>query len=105
VFGLTPGQGEKKITPLNQSYWLEDGVPEVGAIRVCRSCERNREMNMPNNVEEMQQFRKDSMDAATKSFGAMSKCFQAIATEIPSSTHRQKKFGPAIDKGAINTGA
>jgi hypothetical protein len=39
-------------------------------------------MNMPNNVDEMQQLRKDSVDAATKSFGAMSKCFQEIATEV-----------------------
>ena len=37
---------------------------------------------MPNNVDEMQQLRKDSLDAATKSFGAVSKCFQAIATEV-----------------------
>jgi hypothetical protein len=39
-------------------------------------------MNMLNYVDEMQQLRKDNMDAATKSFGAMSKCFQAIATEV-----------------------
>ena len=37
---------------------------------------------MLNYVDEMQQLRKDNMDAATKSFGAMSKCFQAIATEV-----------------------
>ena len=37
---------------------------------------------MPNNVDEMQQLRKDSLDAATNSFGAVSKCFQAIATEV-----------------------
>jgi phasin family protein len=45
-------------------------------------------MNMPNNVDEMQQLRKDSMDAATKSFGAMSKCFQAIATEVANYSKR-----------------
>ena len=43
---------------------------------------------MPNNVDEMQQLRKDSMDAATKSFGAMSKCFQAIATEVANYSKR-----------------
>jgi pyruvate/2-oxoglutarate dehydrogenase complex dihydrolipoamide dehydrogenase (E3) component len=36
------------------------------------------EMNMPKNVDEI---RKESMDAAMKSFGAMSKCFQAFAVE------------------------
>ena len=85
--GLTPGQVEKKITPLNQSGWLEDVVPEVGAICLCWSCESSREMNMPNNVNETQQLR-DSMDAATKSFGAMSKCFQAIATEVANYSKR-----------------
>jgi phasin family protein len=44
-------------------------------------------MNMPNNVDEMQQLR-GSMDAATKSFGAMSKCFQAIATEVANYSKR-----------------
>ena len=43
---------------------------------------------MPNNVDEMQQLRKDSMDAATKSFGAMSRCFQAIATEVANYSKR-----------------
>ena len=51
--GLTPGQVEKKITPLNQSGWLEDVVPEVGVICLCWLCESRREMNMPNNVDEM----------------------------------------------------
>jgi phasin family protein len=45
-------------------------------------------MNMPNNVDEMQQLRKDSVDAATKSFGAMSKCFQEIATEVANYSKR-----------------
>lgn len=57
-------------------------------VYVGRSCESSREMNMPNNVDEMQQLRKDSMDAATKSFGAMSKCFQAIATEVANYSKR-----------------
>jgi hypothetical protein len=35
-------------------------------------------MNMPKNVDEI---RKESMEAAMKSFGAMSKCFQAFAVE------------------------
>ena len=43
---------------------------------------------MLNNVDEMQQLRKDNMDAATKSFGAMSKCFQAIATEVANYSKR-----------------
>jgi hypothetical protein len=39
-------------------------------------------MNMPNNVDEMQQLWKGNMDAATKSFGVAAQGFQAIATEV-----------------------
>jgi hypothetical protein len=39
------------------------------------------EINMPNNVDEMQQLGKGNMDAATESFG-VAKGFQAIATEV-----------------------
>jgi hypothetical protein len=44
--------------------------------------ESSREMNMPKNVEEIQQIGKDNVDAAMKSFGVMSKGFQAIAVEL-----------------------
>jgi hypothetical protein len=40
---------------------------------------KQREMNMPKNVEEIQ---KENMEAAMKSFGVMSKDFQAIAVEL-----------------------
>lgn len=43
---------------------------------------------MPNNVDEMQRLRKDNMDAATKSFGVISRCFQAIATEVGNYSRR-----------------
>jgi len=45
-------------------------------------------MNMPNNVDEMQQLGKDNMDAATESFGVASKAFQAIATEVANYSNR-----------------
>ena len=64
---------------------------------------------MLNNVDEMQQLRKDNMDAATKSFGAMSKCFQAIATEVanyskeivggPDGGHGEAHDRPVAGKG------
>jgi hypothetical protein len=37
---------------------------------------------MVKNLDEMQQFGKDNMDATLKSFGALSKSAQAIAIEI-----------------------
>ena len=37
---------------------------------------------MPNNVDETQQLWKENMDFGMKSFGAMSKGFQAIAVEF-----------------------
>jgi hypothetical protein len=39
-------------------------------------------MDMPKNIAEIQ---KENMDAAMKSFGAMSKGFQAIAVELANS--------------------
>ena len=37
---------------------------------------------MVKNIDDMQQFGKDNMDATMKSFGALSKSMQAIAVEI-----------------------
>jgi hypothetical protein len=46
------------------------------------------EINMPNNVNEVQQLGKANMDAATESFGAASKGFQAIAAEVANYSNR-----------------
>src|SRR6516165_6173223 len=43
---------------------------------------------MPKNVDEMQQLWKENMDAGMKSFGAMSKTFQAIAVEFANYSKR-----------------
>jgi phasin family protein len=45
-------------------------------------------MNMPKNVDEMQQLWKENMDAGMKSFDAMSKGFQAIAVEFANYSKR-----------------
>ena len=37
---------------------------------------------MVKNIDELQQFGKDNMDTAMKSFGALSKSWQAIAVEV-----------------------
>src|SRR5436305_12950409 len=37
---------------------------------------------MVKNIEDMQQFGKDNMDATMKSFGSLSKSMQAIAGEV-----------------------
>jgi hypothetical protein len=44
-----------------------------------------REMKMAKNLDEIQ---KENMDAAMKSFGAMSKAFQAIAVEFANYSKR-----------------
>ena len=46
------------------------------------------EINMPNDVNEMQQLAKGNMDAATESFGVASKGFQTIATEVANYSNR-----------------
>lgn len=45
---------------------------------------------MLKNIDEMQKFSKDNMDAAMKSAGATSKSVQAIATEV--TTYSKKSF-------------
>ena len=45
---------------------------------------------MVKNIEDMQQFGKDNMDATMKSFGVLSKATQAIATEV--SDYSKKSF-------------
>jgi hypothetical protein len=46
------------------------------------------EIDMPNNVDEMQQLGKGNMDAATESFGVASKGVQTFATEVANYSNR-----------------
>src|SRR5215467_8465140 len=51
--------------------------------KVTRNRRRRRERSdMVRNIDEMQKFGKDNMDATLKSFGAFSKSLQAITVEI-----------------------
>lgn len=43
---------------------------------------REEEVRMIKNFDEIQQFSKDNVDAAMKTFGAVSKSAQAIAVEV-----------------------
>jgi len=52
---------------------------------------------MVKNIDEMQQFGKDSMEATMKSFGALSKSMQAIAVEV---TDYSKKV---FEQGTVAT--
>ena len=50
---------------------------------------------MINNFEEIQKVSKDNMDTAMKSFGAVSKTFQAIATEVTDYSKKSFEEGTA----------
>lgn len=51
---------------------------------------------MIGNFDDIQKFNKDSMDAAMKSFGAVSKTIQAIATEVTDYSKKSFEEGTAM---------
>jgi hypothetical protein len=56
---------------------------------------------MVSNIEDMQQFGKDNMDAAMKSFGALSKSVQAIAIEMADYSKKMFEQGTAATEKLI----
>lgn len=50
---------------------------------------------MVKNIDELQQFGKDNMDATMKSFGALSKSWQAISVELADYSKRSFEQGTA----------
>jgi hypothetical protein len=56
---------------------------------------------MVKNIEEVQQFGKDNMDATMKSFGAWSKSMQAIAVEIADYSKRTFEQSTAVAEKLI----
>ena len=50
---------------------------------------------MVKNIEDMQQFGKDNMDATMKSFGSLSKSMQAIAVEMADYSKKVVREGHA----------
>ncbi len=50
---------------------------------------------MMKNIEDLQKLGKDNVDIATKQFGAMSKGFQAIATEFADYSKKSFEDGTA----------
>jgi hypothetical protein len=56
---------------------------------------------MVSNIEDMQQFGKDNMDAAMKSFGALSKSVQAIAIEMADYSKKLFEQGTATAEKLI----
>lgn len=54
-----------------------------------------------SNIEDMQQFGKDNMDAAMKSFGALSKSVQAIAIEMADYSKKLFEQGTATAEKLI----
>ena len=51
---------------------------------------------MVKNIEDMQQFGKDNMDATMKSFGTLSKATQAIATEVADYSKKSFEDGSKV---------
>jgi hypothetical protein len=58
---------------------------------------------MVKNIEDMQQFGKDNMDATMKSFGALSKSMQAIAVEMADYSKKVFEQGTAATEKLIGS--
>jgi hypothetical protein len=56
---------------------------------------------MVSNMDDLQQFGKDNMDAAMKSFGALSKSAQAIAIEMADYSKKVFEQGTAAAEKLI----
>jgi phasin family protein len=56
---------------------------------------------MVNNIEEMQKYGKENMDATLKAFGSMSKGFQAIAVEMADYAKKSFEEGTAATEKLI----
>ncbi len=56
---------------------------------------------MVKNIDELQQFGKDSMDATMKSFGTLSKSLQAIAVEMADYSKKVFEQGTATTEKLI----
>jgi hypothetical protein len=56
---------------------------------------------MVKNIDELQQFGKDNIDATLKSFGALSKSWQAIAVEVADYSKRAFEQGTAATEKLI----
>jgi hypothetical protein len=58
---------------------------------------------MINNFDEIQKFSKDNMDVAARSFGAVSKSFQAIAAEVTDYSKKSFEEGTAMLEKLMGT--
>ena len=56
---------------------------------------------MVSNIDDLQQFGRDNMDAAVKSFGALSKSVQAIAVEMADYSKKVFEQGTAATEKLI----
>jgi hypothetical protein len=59
--------------------------------------------DMVKNIDEMQQFGKDNMDATMKSFGVLSKSMQAIAVEMADYSKKVFEQGTAATEKLIGS--
>ena len=60
-------------------------------------------MIMVKNLEDMQKLGKDNVDATLQSFGAFSKNFQAIATEMANYSKKAFEEGAAVTEKLVGT--
>ena len=60
---------------------------------------------MVKNIEDMQQFGKDNMDATMKSFGSLSKSMQAIAVEVADYSKKMFENSTAATEKLIGANA
>jgi hypothetical protein len=77
-------------------------LPVVRAIERARSRQTQESGRVPDGagkmikIEEMQKFGKDNVDATLKSFGALSKASQAIATEVADYSKKSFEVGTKV---------
>jgi hypothetical protein len=83
---LIPGKIAGELSA-GRSHTIGEGAGEV--------------MHMVKNIDDMQQFGKDNMDATMKSFGAFSKSAQAIAVELADYSKKVFEQGTAATEKLI----
>jgi hypothetical protein len=83
-------------------------IPRVAAIRLATRGQNHTESatapggcDMVKNIDEIQHFGKEHMDAAMKSFGALSKSMQAIAVEMADYSKKLFEQGSAATEKLI----
>jgi hypothetical protein len=89
-----------KLLPISKNGQLSFGRSR-GKVNTQSAEAAGRGHDMVKNIDEMQQFGKDNMEATMKSFGALSKSMQAIAVEMADYSKKVFEQGTAATEKLI----